>query len=355
MKTNTTTHKKFAVSGMKCSGCECNIQDVLERLQGVASAKADFPSATVEVGFDPDLVTLAEIHTCIEQSGYSIDPQAKGRKSSKVNVFLSFLAVSGIVLAMVASRKLGHGFHLPDINSQLSDGMLFVVGLITGLHCVGMCGAFVLSYSAKDAEFGRSSFWSHILYGFGKTFSYAMFGAGFGMLGSVFSITPFLRGLTALIAGLFLLVFGLNMLNIFPSLRRIRLKQPESLARFAIEKRRQSRSPLLIGFFSGFILGCGPLQTMYVLAMGTGDPLQGAKILFLFGLGTLPALLSFGWLVHRLSESMTRRFLHASGLILIFLGCMMVNKGLIATGSGYDFHSVEQQIMQLLELQRDIR
>jgi sulfite exporter TauE/SafE len=139
------------------------------------------------------------------------------------------------------------------------------------------------------------------------------------------------------------------MLNIFPSLRRIRIKQPESMARFAIEKRRQSRSPFLIGFFSGFILGCGPLQTMYVLAMGTGDPVQGAKILVLFGLGTLPALLSFGWLAHRLSENMTRRFLHASGIILIFLGCMMVNKGLVGTESGYDFRSIEQKIQRLLD------
>ncbi len=257
---------------------------------------------------------------------------------------------------MVFSRKIWHQFSLPEIDSQLSDGMIFIVGLITGLHCIGMCGGFVINYTAKDTEQGQSSYLSHFLYGIGKTLSYAMFGAFFGFVGSIVSITPFIKGVSAICAGLFLIVFGLNMLNIFAPLKRFRFKQPEAMARFAIEKRRQSKSPFFIGFFSGFLLGCGPLQAMYVLAAGNGDPLQGAKILALFGLGTLPALLSFGLLTKVLSEKMTRRFLQASGIILLFIGSMMLNKGLIRTESGYDFKTVgEKVILNLDSLKSEIQ
>lgn len=246
---------------------------------------------------------------------------------------------------MIFSRKLWHQFSLPEINSNTGNGMIFIVGLITGLHCIGMCGSFVIGYTAKDAEQGRSSYRSHVFYGIGKTLSYAMFGALFGLVGSLFKITPFISGVSTLVAGAFLILFGLNMLNIFSLLKHIRIKQPEAMARFAIKKRKQSRSPFFIGFFSGFLLGCGPLQAMYVMAAGNGDPLEGAKILTLFGLGTLPALLSFGLLTRMLSNKMTRSFIHASGFILVFMGLMMLNKGLIRTESGYDFKSIQQKIV----------
>jgi len=175
-----------------------------------------------------------------------------------------------------------------------------------------------------------------------------MFGAAFGLLGSLISITPFISGMSILLAGTFLILFGLNMLNVFAVLRRVRIKQPEAMMRYAMKKRRKARSPFFIGFFSGFLLGCGPLQAMYIMAAGNADPIEGAKFLALFGLGTLPALLSFGMAAHLLSEKMTHRFLQASGIILIVMGTMMLNKGLMKTKSGYDFQSMSTRLSQPL-------
>lgn len=159
------------------------------------------------------------------------------------------------------------------------------------------------------------------------------------------SITPFMQGITNLAAGGFLILFGLNMLNVFAVLKHVRIKQPKSLVHFAIEHRKRSRSPFFIGFFSGFLLGCGPLQAMYVMAAGSGDPLLGAKIMTLFGLGTLPALFSFGYLTRLFSVATTHRFFQLSGVFLIFVGTMMFNKGLVRTNSGYDVKSLQQKVM----------
>jgi len=337
---------QIKIKGMHCGGCESIIEEALTKVNGVIEAKANYSTAKCLVVYDEEKISLDDIYQIIEGSGYQVELTPDDKGSFFVKLSLSLLALVAIVLLMVFSRKLWHQFSVPEISSQLSYGMIFVVGLITGLHCIGMCGSFVISYTVKDAQQGQAPYLSHILYGVGKTLSYAMFGAIFGFIGSVISITPFISGMSILLAGTFLILFGLNMLNVFAVLRRIRFKQPEAMTRYAMKKRRNARSPFFIGFFSGFLLGCGPLQAMYIMAAGNADPIEGAKFLALFGLGTLPALLSFGMAAHLLSEKMTHRFLQASGIILIVMGTMMLNKGLMKTKSGYDFQSISTSISQ---------
>ncbi|OQK17949.1 hypothetical protein AU255_08840 [Methyloprofundus sedimenti] len=342
------TSKQIVIEGMMCGGCETIIEDAVSAMDGVIDVKADYASGKCTVSFEDNKTSLERIYKVIEDKGYQIGliPSGKGKLFTRISV--SILALIGIVLLMVFSRKLWHQFSVPDISSQLSYGMIFVVGLITGLHCIGMCGSFVIGYTVKDAEHGRSAYLSHILYGVGKTLSYAMFGAIFGFIGSVVSITPFISGVSILLAGIFLIIFGLNTLNLFTVLKRVRIKQPEAMARYANKKRRSSRSPFFIGFFSGFLLGCGPLQAMYIMAAGNGDPVAGAKFLAAFGLGTLPALLTFGMATRWLSGAMTHRITQISGVILLVMGGMMLNKGLMKTKSGYDFKSISTPLIQQL-------
>jgi sulfite exporter TauE/SafE/copper chaperone CopZ len=334
------------IKGMSCGGCESVLEEALTEVIGVIEVKADYSEAKCSVDYDENRVSLEDIYQVIEGKGYQVELEPTDKGSFLAKLSLSLLALIAIVLLMIFSRKLWHQFSVPDISSQLSYGMIFVVGLITGLHCIGMCGSFVISYTVKDAEQGQKPYLSHALYGIGKTLSYAMFGAIFGFLGSIISITPFISGMSILLAGIFLILFGLNMLNVFSALRRVRFKQPEAMMRYAMKKRRNARSPFFIGFFSGFLLGCGPLQAMYIMAAGNADAIEGAKFLAIFGLGTLPALLSFGMAAHLLSEKMTHRFLQASGIILVVMGTMMLNKGLMKTKSGYDFQSISTSVSQ---------
>ena len=332
--------KEINVLGMHCLGCEAIIENTVVPIDGIIFVKADYQNSSVTIRFDDDKTNLVHIQETIASKGYKVKPTANSKKQTIPNLIYSILALAALILVLVLARKFGHQLTLPAINSNTSNGMIFIVGLLTGLHCVGMCGSFVIGYTAKDAEKSRSRFRSHILYGAGKTLSYAMFGAFFGYLGSLFRITPFISGLSIGVAGAFLILYGLKMLNLFPILKGILIKLPGAISRFVTERRRQSRSPFFIGFFSGFILGCGPLQVMYVLAAGNGSALEGAKILTIFGLGTLPALLGFGLLARMLSNKMTRSFIHTSGIILIILGAMMLSKGIIRSRSGNDLKTV---------------
>jgi len=317
------------VKGMYCSGCEKIIEQALLKINGVQSVDADYQKSKIVITFDSEKVQLSLIEEACAAIGYSIVSHSETAKQRYLKIILSVFALFVLVFVFFITRNSGSFISLPEINPQLSDGMIFIVGLLTGVHCVGMCGNFVLGYTTKDMEHCRSPFRSHLLYGVGKTLSYALFGALFGFAGSLIHITSLLSGISISLAGAFLILYGLNMLNIFSILKVIRIKQPTFMVRYASKKKKQSNSPFFIGVFSGFIWGCGPLQVMYVMAAGNGSALEGAKILILFGLGTLPALFGFGLLARFLSNRMTLNFVRASGVILIILGAMMFNKGYI--------------------------
>lgn len=325
--------KKISVSGMQCSGCEAVIEEAVKQLDGIRSVKADYCRASLSVSFDSCLTSFKRITAVCAAKGYSL-ALPPGSQRVVAGKAVSLLAFAGIVLLLILTRKTWMLLSLPGINPATTDSMIFVVGLLTGLHCVSMCGSFIVGYAAADVKEQRSVVRSHLLYAVGKTVSYALFGAMFGFLGTLFRITPVISGITISLAGAFLILYGLNILGIFSVLRKIRIKQPEGMINFALKRMEHSRSPFLIGFFSGFLLGCGPLQVMYVLAAAVGSALEGAKILTLFGLGTLPALLGFGLLTRLLSNRMTRTFIHASGIILIVMGSMMLTNGLAKTCSG---------------------
>ena len=333
----------FHAHGMHCHGCEHIIETSVRKLPGIRSVKADYPAEKVTVAFDPAAVDLDKIRATIEQTGYRTyeldDP--KRRRSLFTKLLGLILGVAGILLIIFFDTEWITKGGEPDIAQHMSLGLVFLVGLLTGFHCVGMCGGFVLSYTAADAREGRSSYLSHVLYGAGKTLSYTLIGAAFGLLGAFLTFTPMLRGVAGVLAGVFLVIFGLNMLGLFAPLRRLRLRLPGRLQSFLYEEQTASRHrPFVIGLLNGLMFACGPLQAMYVMAAGTGSAPEGAEILFTFAVGTLPVLLSFGVLTTLVSSSLTYRLLKVSGVIVVILGAVMINRGLILTGSGYDLPSI---------------
>jgi len=332
----------FHARGMHCHGCEHVIEAAIRKLAGVRSVSASYPTETVVVDYDADATDFREIRERVEQNGYRVvlTEEARRRRSPLVRLAIIIAALAGLAALIHFDTRWISAEGEPDIAQHMSLGLLFLLGLLTGFHCVGMCGGFVVSYTAADARAGRSSFLSHLAYGAGKTLSYTTIGAAFGWLGAFIAFTPMLRGVAGVAAGAFLLIFGLNMLGLFAPLRRFRLGLPRPLQNWVNREASGRHRPFVIGLLNGLMIACGPLQAMYVMAAGTGSPVEGAKTLFVFGLGTLPVMLAFGALTTVLSGAVTHRLLTASGVIVVALGAVMINRGLILTGSGADLASL---------------
>lgn len=258
------------------------------------------------------------------------------------------LALSGIAFILwLDSWFMGHA-DMPTFTGDINVGLLMLVGFLTSFHCVGMCGPLILGYTAKNASAGQHSHTAHFLYGIGKTISYTCIGALFGAFGSIVAFTPYTQGAVGMAAGFFLILFGLHMLDIFPALRHFQFKMPGFLMRFVGKEYRLHSNPFVIGLLNGLMIICGPLQAMYVMAAGTGSWSQGAAILLFFGIGTLPLLLGFGFLTGLISGNLTPKLLKASGVIVMALGLIMLNRGLAVTGTGIDFNTLLARVSQRL-------
>jgi len=321
------TTVKFA-SDTTCNSCESIIVRQMKKVNGVSRAEYDYVKEAGSVTFDESVASIDEIFASAAEKGYICRPLGKGKNYGWLIAVLGIAVVAYFLFGMV------EGISMPQISQNMGYGLLFIVGLLTGFHCVAMCGGFVVGYTAKNSQEGKSSHRSHLFYGTGKVISYTIIGAVFGLLGSVIAFTPAMRGYAGIAAGIFLVLFGLRML--FPILRKFYIRTPK----FASRLLRKESSPFVIGLLNGLMIACGPLQAIYIMAAGTGSWLEGAKTLFVFALGTLPVMLGFGYFTSFVSAKLTRGLLKASGAVVVVLGLIMLNNGLVLTGTGYDLTSV---------------
>lgn len=333
---------------MHCTGCEETIENAVGCLPGVRKVRADYIKQIVDVEFDSKSIAESGIRRAVEEKGYrSENASAKSSSQHLRNglIFLCFLLLVGGVTVWGKSMIPGL---VGEMNTQLGYAMLFSIGFFTGFHCIGMCGGFVVGYAtAIEPRSAGATAAAHLMYATGKTASYTLIGGSLGLLGSIMTFTPHMRGVVTLAASIFVIVYGLKMLDVLPVLRNFTLRLPRFLVRGVSNELRQRRSPLIIGFLNGLMLGCGPLQAMYIMAAGTGSAQEGATMLFFFGLGTLVPLLSFGLIASSVSRDMINLLVRASAILVIAMGLMMADRGLKLTGSGYDFNSLSSRWQQI--------
>ncbi len=336
----------FPIDGMHCTGCEAAINSAIQELPGISSVNANYPTKKVQVAFDDSVISASEILTVIERAGYRYGDAAE---ESPWLPKLKQFAMFGLLLILVGGVALWGKSLMPGLMKQfdasLGYGVIFMVGCLTGLHCIGMCGGFVVNYTQGYINQGRRALLlAHVSYAIGKNSSYALLGGLFGALGAVVTVTPMMRGLAAIVAGIFLVLFGLGMLKLIPRFRlpSMRVKSA-TFTQHIYQDLKPRRTPFTIGFLSGFLLGCGPLQAMYVMALGTANPVEGALLLLCFGTGTLIPLMTFGVFASVLSGKTQQQLQAVSAILVIMMGLMMTDRGLKFTQSGYHFSAIMER------------
>ncbi len=343
-------HKPYRlyIGGMQCAECETAIEKAVLALPGVIQAQASFAEEDLKLAIDPRVLSLKTVRAAIGQAGYTCDlrPQRGQRPANRLWALAGLVGI-GLLLALDHY----HGFDdaLAQISEHADYGLLFLIGIFTSFHCVGMCGGFVLGYTVAGSGAGRPAYLQHLLYALGKLVSYTSIGGLFGWVGGSISFTDSLRSGVLLAAGVFLLVYGLGMLDTFRALRRFQIRLPRGLAYALAKQRQRTSSPLAVGLMNGLMIACGPLQAMYILAAGTGSPVRGATLLAVFALGTLPMMLIFGYLANTITANTSRSFMKISSLIIVALGLMMMNRGLLLSGSGWDARSLWTKAVLLVD------
>lgn len=204
---------------------------------------------------------------------------------------------------------------------------IFVVGLLGGTHCVGMCGGIVGALAVQTGG-GRIAWSLHLGYNLGRIFSYVLAGTMVGAIGSLsmaFGPVASVQLAFYIAANLMLVALGFYLMGFTRALavteragqhlwNRIR----PLTTRFVPARSLAQAVPL--GMLWGW-LPCGLVYSVLATAMVSGSATRGAIAMLAFGLGTLPNLLLAGILFSRF-----RRFAQApaaralSGLLVLGFG-----------------------------------
>lgn len=208
----------------------------------------------------------------------------------------------------------------------------FVIGLLSALHCIGMCGGILgaLSFSlpAEVRAQPRHLVAFLLAINLGRIASYAAAGALFGWLGGALLASDaraWLYDALRVLAALVMVGIGLYIGGWFPRFAAVeRLGEPLWRLLEPIGRRLLPVQTPLQAVLYGAIWGWLPCGLVYSMLIGSpaqaGAP-GGALYMVLFGAGTLPILLTGGLLAGRLYRlGQDRRFQAVAGLLVIILG-----------------------------------
>ncbi|MDJ1479341.1 sulfite exporter TauE/SafE family protein [Cytophagaceae bacterium YF14B1] len=156
----------------------------------------------------------------------------------------------------------------------------FITGLISSLHCMGMCGPIALALPVRSPQ-------NAILYNFGRISTYTVLGAIFGIFGKGLYLAGIQQSLSIILGILVVAII------IFPKLHFSFTDKFTSKIRLWFTPFFKQKSPFsmfMIGVLNG-LLPCGMVYLAILGAIAMSGVMEGSLYMFLFGLGTLPMML----------------------------------------------------------------
>ena len=181
----------------------------------------------------------------------------------------------------------------------------FLLGLFGSIHCMGMCGGIVGALSVNTQH--PRPFTLQLSYHLGRITTYGFIGLLAGVIGLWLASSHELAGaVLRSISGVILILMGLYVLGSSQSLvwlekggsKLWRYVQPLSKHVLPVRSVKQA---LGLGLIWG-LLPCGLVYSTLSWALVSANPLHSATLMMAFGLGNIPALLSFAVFTSQLNH-----------------------------------------------------
>lgn len=201
----------------------------------------------------------------------------------------------------------------------------FITGLVSSLHCAGMCGPIAFALPKHINSISHLWF-TRLMYNAGRIFSYALLGAIIGTFGFQLKLAGFQQSVS-IFAGITILT--ITILKLF--LPKIANKMELNFWGYKwfgkLFRSKNNASFFLIGAFNG-LLPCGFVYVALIASLAMQSALQGALFMTLFGLGTFPmmfAISMLGQIVNLKVRQQVNRFVPAFAIIF---ACFFILRGL---------------------------
>ena len=313
---------------MTCINCKKAIENGLGNITGVESVSVNYKTGKCEITIDTGLVGWKDIFNAIEDLGYTI---GNNKKTDLINIISIVVIIVSLYYFLEQTGLLNLLNFEKVADSTMGFGMLFVIGLMTSVHCIAMCGG--INVSQCLAENKKFSGLYPVMYNLGRVVSYTVIGFVLGFAGMFFGtgenlgVSSIIQGLIKSFAGIYMVIMGVNMLGFVPQIKRLTFHLPNFIGKFRVK----NSQPFVGGLLNGF-MPCGPLQSIQLVALATGNPFTGGLSMFAFSLGTVPLMLGLGSLVSVLGKRFTDRMMTVGAILVTVMGLAMISQGASLTG-----------------------
>ena len=224
---------------------------------------------------------------------------------------------------------------------MLYSALLF--GLISSLHCVGMCGPIALMIPVdKDNAVKK---WLQIsTYQIGRVTAYTSLVVIFGFLGAGFFLAGFQQQLSIAVGVMMILI------AIIPEKKLAQYNFSKPIYKIISEvksqlglqfKKKSYKSLFLIGLFNGY-LPCGMVYVALFGAMAMNNVFLGSLYMTLFGLGTIPLMMVLVNFLKTTQFSYYSKFQKVIPILIICIGILFVLRGF-----GLDIPYISPSILYL--------
>jgi len=201
------------------------------------------------------------------------------------------------------------------------------LGFLGSLHCLGMCTPLMLALPMSASQ-RWTMVWEALQYNLGRVLTYSFLGFIFGLLGKGLFVAS-LQQEFSICLGIILLFIVLFKINVEYHLLQIPLfeRYTNLIKKQLNHLLRHSKSHFLLGVMNGF-LPCGLVYIALAGAVTTSGALQGVAFMALFGLGTIPLMLSAFFLGRKLQIRFRTSFSKVANFAMLALAIFIIYRGL---------------------------
>ena len=174
-----------------------------------------------------------------------------------------------------------------------------------------------------------------LLFLFAKLAAYSLLGLLLGGFGSGFNLSASARAALQFAIGIFMVGNALRMFNVHPVFRYFSFEPPAFIRKLIRKLSRQGDTwvtPLFLGALT-VLIPCGVTQAIMALAVSSGSAVQGLLIMAGFTLGTMPVFFALAFFSTQLGAKAENFFMRITAAVLLALGMVAVNSGLVLIGS----------------------
>jgi sulfite exporter TauE/SafE len=205
----------------------------------------------------------------------------------------------------------------------------FLLGLISSLHCIGMCGPIAMMLPLERNNPAKKTI-QLFIYHFGRITAYGTLGLVFGIMGSGLHLAG-LQQEISIISGIIMITIVMVPEKVFArynfSKPAYRLMSKVKSGLGAQFRQKNNKALFMAGLLNG-LLPCGLVYAALFGAIAMQSEIKGVLYMVLYGTGTIPLMSAVVYGAGFISNPLRRKFAAIVPYAAVFVGMLFIVRGL---------------------------